>query len=173
VAYAGVEPFASYKDTVADTVKSSAQNIGINLSKNSGASSTKPTTTTQAILIDNWQIQLVRSSWKGSTLNVDLTITNLGPRRNFGLASLIDPGPELAVIDSTGKRIDPWVRQPDFSKGELMTVPPYTKEYYPNESWSGNLKFEMSPYSGETTLYIGRYSWTRTAPLFSLGSPPK
>jgi hypothetical protein len=174
LAFAGVQPIAGYKDTVASTVKSTVQNISAHLSKSTAPNETKSTSTpTQTVTIDNWQIQLISSSWRGSTLNVKLKITNLGPRRNFGLASLFDPGPELAVIDSTNKRIDPWVPEPDLSKGELMTVPPYTKEYYPNESWSGSLKFEMSPYSGETILYIGRYSWTQTAPLFNLDSAPK
>jgi hypothetical protein len=179
LAFAGVQPIATYKDTVASNLKSTTQSISAALSKSTSSSESTPTQTKppptppQTITIDNWQIQLISSSWKGSTLNVNLKITNLGPRRNFGFASFIEPGPELAVIDSTNKKIDPWVPQPDFSKGELMTVPPYTKEYYPNESWSGSLKFEMSPYSGQTKLYIGRYSWTQIVPLFSLGSPPK
>lgn len=164
-AYQGVKPLAAWKDTLTSNVKSLAQS-----NKESPKSTPTPTKT---ILIDNWQIQLISSSWKVSTLNVSLKITNTGPRRNFGSVSLFDPGPELAVIDSTGKRIDPWVPEPNYSKGELMTVPSYTKEYYPDESWTGNLKFEMSPYSGETKLYIGRYSWTQTVYLFSLGSPSK
>ena len=122
--------------------------------------------------IDNWQIQLVGIRWNGSTLNVNLIITNLGARRNFGFSSFSTLGqPQLAVIDSTGKKIDPWVRQPDFSQGELIVLPPYAKEYYPNESWSGNLRFDMSPYSGKTILYVGRYSWLEKWALFDLGSP--
>jgi len=99
-----------------------------------------------------------------------LTITNLGPRRNFGYAGF-DVGPQIVAIDSTSKLVEPWVPEPDFSKGELFHLPPYTKEYYPNESWSGTLKFEMSPYSGETKLYMTRYYHARKYFLFNLGKP--
>lgn len=125
---------------------------------------------------ENWKIQLDSSSWKGSTLIVNLTITNLGPRRNFGLVSFLNPGPELGAIDSTGKWVEPWVPEPDISKGELFYLPPYTREFYPNESWSGSLKFEMSPYSGETGLYYFSNGFAYTySPvlLFRLGEPHK
>jgi len=123
-------------------------------------------------VVENWKIQLDNISWKGSTLTVKLTITNLGPRRNFGYAGF-DVGPELAVIDSTGKLVEPWVPEPDIRKGKLFFLPPYTKEFYPKESWSGSLKFEMSPYSGETKLYMTRYYHTRKYFLFNLGEPRK
>lgn len=121
-------------------------------------------------VVENWNIQLDNTSWKGGTLTIVLTITNLGSRRNFGYAGF-DVGPEIAAIDSTGKLVEPWVPEPDFSKGELFHLPSYTKEFYPNESWSGTLKFEMSLYSGETKLYMTRYYHTRKYFLFNLGEP--
>jgi len=127
------------------------------------------------VVADNWEIQLDGKSWKGSTVTVKLTITNLGPRRNFGMmASFLYPGPELVAIDSTEKAVEPWVPTPsidEMREGILFYVPPYTREFYPNESWSGSLKFEMSPYSGETKLYIRFYQ--RPYFLFDLGSPTK
>lgn len=123
------------------------------------------------VVAEDWKIQLDGRSWKGSTVTVELTITNLGPRRNLGLASLMDAGPELVAIDSTEKIVEPWVPEPDISEGELLVFPPYTREFYPNESWSGSLKFEMSPYSGETGLYMTRFYHQRRYFLFDLGSP--
>ncbi len=122
-------------------------------------------------VVEDWEFQLDDSRWRGGTLTVQLKITNLGPRRNFGLVSFMFPGPELVAIDSTNKMAEPWVLDPDFSKGELFRLPPYTKEYYSNESWSGSLRFEMSPYSGETRLYMTRFTHTRKYFLFNVGEP--
>ncbi|MBA7601589.1 hypothetical protein ES703_08665 [subsurface metagenome] len=160
-AFAGVEPLAGYKDNIINkfTELFSGYDVTILPGQLAGA--------------EDWAISLGGGGWQGSTLIVELTITNLGPRRNFGYASLLEVGPELVVIDSTGKLIEPWVREPDISKGELFVLPPYTREFYPNESWSGSLKFEMSPYSGETGLYMTRFYHTRQYFLFDLGSPPE
>jgi hypothetical protein len=124
-------------------------------------------------VVDNWEFQLDDSSWTGGTVTVKIKITNLGSRRNFGLVNFLYPGPELLAIDNTNKWVEPWVPEPDFTKGELLRLPPYTKEYYPKESWSGSLRFELSLYSGETKLYMTRYSHTRRAFLFNLGEPGK
>lgn len=110
--------------------------------------------------IDGWKIDLISSSWSGSTLTVNLKITNLGQRRNFGILD----GTGLAVIDSTNKRVNPLL-----SRGQ--TQPSYAKEYYPNEDWAGKLTFQVSPYSGETDLYFGKYNFTQQTILFRLGTP--
>lgn len=161
-AFAGVEPFEGYKDNIVDYVTGLFLKYDVEIlpAQISGA--------------EDWAISLDGGGWKGSTLTVKLTITNLGPRRNFGYASFIDVGPELAVIDSTGKLVEPWVPTPDIMKGEFfISYPPYTKEFYPGESWSGSLKFEMSTYSGTTKLYMTRYYHVRRYFLFNLGSPIK
>jgi len=158
-AFAGVEPFSSAKaNVVAWFQKAGTETVA------------EPKPVAEA---ENWKIQLDGKSWKGSTVTVKLTITNLGSRRNFGYASLMDVGPELVVIDSTGKLVEPWVPEPNIKKGELFIFPPYTREFYPDESWSGSLKFEMSPYSGETKLYMTRFYHVRQYFLFDLGSPAK
>lgn len=131
-----------------------------------------PTIESKVKVIEDWKIQLEGSSWLGSTVTVRLTITNLGSRRNFGYAGF-NVGPEICAIDSTNKIIEPWVPEPDIRKGEMFYLPPYTKEFYPNESWSGTLKFEMSPYSGETKLYMTRYYHADKYFLFDLGEPWK
>lgn len=129
------------------------------------------TTEPKAVVqVENWEIQLDGKSWKGSTAVVKLTITNLGIRRDFGL---FGEGEEIIAIDSTDKMVEPWTRKPDFGRGELVVLPPYVKEYYPGESWSGSLKFEMSPYSGKTRLYIEESYHFRRHFLFDLGSPTK
>jgi hypothetical protein len=160
-AFAGIEPFAGLKNKVIDSLPGLIARYDVEILPS------------QEEVADNWAIRLNGGGWNGGTATVKLTITDLGNRRCFGLCSLLDPGPELVAIDSTGKLVEPWVREPDFSKGELLVFPPYTKEFYPNESWSGTLKFELSPYSGKTRLYMTEYSHTRRYFLFDLGEPKR
>lgn len=160
-AFAGIEPFAGLMNRVMDSLPGSISRYDVAIS--SGQEKT----------VESWHIRLDGGGWNGGTATIRLTITNLGNRRCFGLCSLLDPGPELVAMDSTGKLVEPWVREPDFSRGELLVFPPYTKEFYPNETWSGTLKFELSPYSGKTWLYMTEYSHTRRYPLFDLGEPKR
>lgn len=112
---------------------------------------------------EGWGISLDGGDWRGSSLTVKLTITNFGPRRTldphgFGYSM------KLVAIDSTNKVVE--------AKGaSFLGKSSYHKEYYPEESWSGSLSFKMSPYSGETKLYLTRFSGTRKCLLFNLGSP--
>ena len=166
-AFAGIEPFAGLKNKVMDSLPGLIARYDVEIPPS------------QEEVADNWAIRLNGGGWNGGTVTVKLTITNLGARRAFGYASLLEPGPQLVAIDSTGKLVEPWV--PEYSwedvaraiqKGEsLQTEPLYTKEFYPNESWTGSLKFEMSPYSGRTGLYMTRYYHVRKYFLFDLGEP--
>lgn len=168
-AFAGVQPLADYKDAVIERVR--------------GIPSALPSGYDVVILpgqmngAKGWAISLNGGGWKEGTLTIEVTITNLGDRRCFGyFCSGLYPGPDLIAIDSTGKLVEPWVRDPEISKGELWVVHPYAKEFYPNESWTGTLKFELSKYSGETKLYLGyqdSYHWYRKYLLFDLGEPKK
>lgn len=161
-AFAGIEPFAGLKDRMLGLFAGLPTKYDNKVLPGQSAS------------IDNWFITLDDGGWKGSTLYVELTITNLGSRRNFGAF-----GPRLIAIDSTGKEIDPWL--PEYSWKDiaeaikegrtLQTKPPYHKEYYPNEKWSGEVKFEMSPYSGKTGLYIRLFGYPQKHYLFDLGEP--
>lgn len=160
-AFAGIEPFAGFKNKVTDSFPGLISRYDVVISPG------------QEKTVENWDIRLNGGGWNGGTATVKLTITNLGNRRCFGLCNLFDPGPELVAIDSTSKLVEPWVREPDFSKGELFVFPPYTKEFYPNESWTGTLKFELSPYSEKTGLYLTRYSHARRYFLFDLGEPKR
>ena len=130
----------------------------------------------QFATIDDWLITLDGGGWEGGTVHVELTITNLGSRRSFG-----GSGPSLVAIDSTGKEVEPWI--PEYSWGdladaiktgkELQFSPAYHGEYYPGEKWSGAAKFEMSPYSGRTGLYIWHFGYPRRHYLFDLGEPAR
>ena len=169
-AFAGVEPFAGLKDKVIDSFSVLTTRYDVEISSG------------QSRVVDDWKISLDGGGWKGGTLTVRLTITNLGPRRYFGVASL-EPGPELVAIDSTGKVVEPSLPKYSledlaraFRNGEtLQFSPPYTQEFYPNQSWSGTLKFELSPYSGRTGLYmtITEYFQASNHFLFDLGEPKK
>lgn len=166
-AFGGVQPLSTYKDNAVSMVKEGI----VKLTNLAGTDSYDiKILPGQLEVVEDWAISLDGGGWKNSTLIVELTITNLGARRNFGYAGF-DVGPELIAIDSTGKIVEPWVPEPDFKKGELFSFPPYTREFYPNESWSGSLKFEMSPYSGKTKLYMTRFYHARRYFLFDLGSP--
>jgi len=168
-AFAGIEPFAGLKNKFMDSLPGIISTYDVAVS--SGQEKT----------VESWNIRLDGGGWNGGTVTVRLTITNLGPRRAFGYASLLEPGPQLAAIDSTGKLVEPWV--PEYSwedvaraiqNGEaLQTDPLYTKEFYPNESWTGTLKFELSPYSGKTRLYMTRYYHVTKYFLFDLGEPKR
>jgi len=160
-AFAGIEPFAKFKDKVIDSFSGLTTRYDVEIPPG------------QSTVIEGWRVSLDGGGWNGGTLTVKLTITNLGNRRCFGLCNLLDPGPELVAIDGTGKLVEPWVQDPDFSKGELFVFPPHTKEFYPDESWTGTLKFELSPYSGKTALYMTRYSHTRRYFLFDVGQPKR
>lgn len=158
-AFAGIEPFAGIKNKMIDSLPGPISTYDVVISPG------------QEKTVENWDIRLNGGGWNGGTATVKLTITNLGNRRCFGLCNIFDPGPELVAIDSIRKLVEPWVRDPDFSRGELFVFPPYTKEFYPKESWTGTLKFELSSYSGRTRLYLTRYSHTRRYFLFDLGEP--
>lgn len=119
-AFTGIEPFAGLKDKLIDSSAGLPTRYDVDILPGQFAS------------IDSWLITLDDGGWKGSTIYVELTITNLGPRRNFG-----GVGPELTAIDSTGKEVEPWI--PEYSwkdiaeaikQGKtLQTNPPYHKEW--------------------------------------------
>jgi len=155
-AYVDIEPFAGLRSTILNGLAGAG--FGYDVQIVSGQQKT----------VDGWVVRLDGGGWKGSTVIVDITITNLGKRRAFGYAGL-SPGPQLAAIDSTNKLAEP--STPRATWREPFPVPPYTKEFYPNESWSGRLKFEMSPYSGQTKLYMTRYYHVNKVFLFDLRAP--
>jgi len=161
-AFAGIEPFAGIKNKLIDSLAGVTTTYDVDIPPG------------QIREVENWKFSLNGGGWKGGTLTVQLTITNLGSRRCFGeLGPCLWSGPELAAIDSTGKLVEPWVPEPDFSKGQLLSLPAYTREFYPNESWTGTLKFELSPYSGETGLYMTENYAIRKYFLFDVGEPKR
>ncbi len=126
------------------------------------------------VIVDNWQFKPRDNKWSGDFYEVDITITNLGDRRNFGLANLRNPGPELAMRDNTNKITEPWIPPPDPRKGEFITLPGYTREFYPNESWSGSVKFKMNPYAKDLALLITWHYHSKQELLFNFfeSNPP-
>ncbi len=164
IVYRGQQPYSYGKLTGGDEV------AGYDLLSNKVLSQSL----VQPKVVDNWQFQLLNAKWDKSTVIIKLTITNLGQRRIWGSRYALGTGKVevLAAIDSTNKIIEPYSREPNFSKGELIVLQPYEKEFYPNEDWTGELKFTMSPYSGNTILSFGEFQ-TRWFPLFDLGIPSK
>jgi hypothetical protein len=111
---------------------------------------------------ETWGILLDGGGWKGSEVTVRITVTNTGDQRDYLGPYSGFPGIELRAIDSTGKIVGPNNYDKRF----------YVGEYYPQQSRSGSLVFNMSPYSGDTWFYLTWYYDERTYPLFDLGSPP-
>jgi len=153
---AGVQPMSSYMDAIlhraAELPTPSRYDAPI-----------PPSSVNEKVVCDDWCFEISGGGWRGGTLTVDLTITNLGSRRNlgvFGYGGQYD----LVAIDDTGKVVSP---QP--LKDTLST--PYAGEFYPDESWSGQLVFSLSSYSGRTMLWLTEYSMWRKAYLFYLGEP--
>lgn len=168
--YQGQEPYSYGKLTSGDKVAVYDWDLKRAVEGTEGAG--------QTAVAEDWLFTLHGQHWKkDGTLIVKLTITNLNGRRDFGFLGNFD----LVAIDSTNKIVEPWVptRTPKemakemAEKGILFYIPPYSKEFYPNESWTGELKFEMSPYSGETKLYMRTPYRFRRHFLFDLGSPTK
>lgn len=123
------------------------------------------------IQADGWDFKLGSVNWNGGELEIKLTITNLGERRNFGLVNLLNPGPELAVVDSTNKLVQPFVSGSISKNDIVVNFPSYTHEFYPGESLDCNLKFEMSQYSEQVGLwYSSSGSWTLLLPIISSNS---
>lgn len=103
-----------------------------------------------------WLVSLDRGGWRGGTVTVDLTITNIGTN----LASFSDFMTNVGMVaeDSYGKDI----------KGKTGWY--QAKEVYPGDSVSGQMTFAFNPKSGRTRLYLSRWTSTRWY-LFELGSP--
>ncbi len=158
-AFAGIQPLSAAKDNALGVVKEGIGKLATLAKSKDNSTKIYPG---QLKVYEGWAVSLDGGYWKGSTLIVKVTITNLGPRRS---THPLGESVSLVVIDSTNKIVEPEGTDP--IKGS-----PFDKEFYPKESWSGALKFEMSPYSGETKLYMTRFSGhARRYFLFDLGSP--
>ena len=158
-AFIGIEPLAGIKDRLIGRLSETLSPYDVEILPG------------QSAMVQDWFITLDGGGWEGGTVTVDLTITNHGARRSLGGYSILDVGGEIVAIDSTGKLVEPWVPEPNLNKGEWFARPPYTRELYPNESWSCTLKFELSPYSGKTNLYLTHSYHIRRYCLFALGEP--
>jgi hypothetical protein len=152
-AFAGIEPFAGLKEEAINHFSGVTAGYDVEISPG------------QSKAVDDWLFSLNGGGWKGGNLTVKITITNLSSRRIFDAADLLG-GIRFAAIDSTDK-----VVEPTLPGGESLYFVVYEKEFYPNESWTGTLIFEMSPYSGRTGLYITRWQFTERHCLFDLGEP--
>ena len=119
----------------------------------------------QSRAVDNWFISLNGGGWNGGTLTIEISITNLGSRRMFGVADIFG-GERFAAIDSTDKIVEPKLQG-----GESPYFVLYNKEFYPDEKWTGTLVFAMSPYSGATNIYLTRWNHNTRYFLFDVGEP--
>lgn len=147
-AYAGIEPFVEVKATLVESLAGLTTRYDVEVSPG------------RSRVIDGWAVSLEGGGWNGATLTVELTVTNLGPRRDFLYY--------LVCVDSTARVVESKMAGSQYRHA-------YTGEFYPNESWSGRLVFEMNPYSGKTEVHMriltafGPYRYF----LFDVGEPSR
>jgi len=119
---------------------------------------------------DDWLISLDGGEWRNGTLIVNITISNYADRRYFSSVALfsgfgVSSPYSLVAVDSTNK-----VAYPIKENYPLSYCFYQGKEFYPKESLSGKLTYELSEYSGDTSIYIVQNSRKRKK-MFDVGSP--
>jgi len=165
ICYRGQEPFSYGKLIAGDTVAVydwDSQKVAQTQTPPTQAITVTPTPTEK--IVNNWLFQRNSYKWNGGELTVNMKIVNYGQRRNLETIPQSLNSLQFVAVDSTNK----WVT----ARGN----PSCYKEYYPEESWTGNLTFDLSEYSGSTTLYLGSfyggiYLERLVTPLFDVGSP--
>jgi hypothetical protein len=155
--FAGIGPLADIKNLVADSFPRLPTRYDVEIQSG------------QSRAVESWLISLDGGGWKGGTLTIEISITNLGSRRTFGMPDVFSgdfSGERFAAVDSTDKLVEPFL-----PGGESPFYVLYGKEFYPDEKWTGSLVFDMSPYSGRTRIYLTRYYHNTRYFLFDVGEP--
>lgn len=133
------------------------------VSSESQVSTGKPTTSKTA-QIGHWLYTLYSVKRSGSSLTVNLGITNVASTplgwSNDVASEFKIMSPGFVCVDSYNQ---PFVAE-DSSWYEFKNV-------YPTETIKGKLKYKLSDYSGSVSLYIGQSSTLFSAFEFSLYSP--
>jgi hypothetical protein len=154
LSFCGIQPLAGYKDNIINTIKTNVAKLdGVNILPG------------QSKQIDGWIISLDGGIIKDNgTIIVELSITNGKQRRNFGLVNLMNPGPDIVIVDSTDNLFQANSSDPNY----IIPLPPYVKEFYPKETLQVELTFNVNKYSKDMGLYLSYYSCTRNYLLFKL-----
>ncbi len=120
----------------------------------------------QSAVYDGWFISLDGGNWDDGDLTIKVTITNSTNTRRY-FSTTLTRGYSLIAIDSTNKKVYP--NDERFSFGEDLLF--YrNREFYPKESVSGELTYELSEYSGDTSIYI-LLQYVGGKEIFDVGSP--
>ena len=120
----------------------------------------------QSAVYDGWFISLDGGKWDGGDLIIKVTIINSTTTRRY-FSTTLTRGYSLIAIDSTNKKVYPNDEILWFGEGILFYR---NREFYPNESLSGELTYELSEYSGDTSIYILR-QYVGGKEIFDVGSP--
>jgi len=124
----------------------------------------------QSAVFDGWFISLDGGRWNGGLLTVNITITNTSGVRRYFSTDLVVGRPVIVAVDSTDKVVRPEKSRSDGPMGEGFY---YHKEFYPKESMSGELVYNVNKYSDRTSIYIVKsynLSGSRIK-LFDVGAP--
>jgi hypothetical protein len=114
----------------------------------------------------NWIVQLDGAEWDGCTLSVKLTMTNTGGVvANFGYASSGDTVGYVYVANKYNEAFLPYKRWP-------WDTQFYEEKFYPNETRSGTVKYEIDPRSEEIRLLMVPYYEDAPMLSFDLGGVP-
>ncbi len=113
----------------------------------------------------NWSVQLDGAEWDGCKLGAQLTITNTGSViANFGHSDEEDVG-YLYVVNTYNDTFEPyklWPWEKQF----------YEEKFYPGESRSGTVEYEIDPRSEQIRMLMFPPFGEVQALLFDLGSVP-
>jgi hypothetical protein len=156
-AFAGVEPFQTYKD-----------NVGENVSDwTSGKGALTTTTPTQKITLKagsiTWEVVLKSVRWSGSKVIATVSVTNKGKSPADFPFEKVDPLGiviDFGVVDSYGM----WFStdgSPIFNASKI----------YPGETRTFKPSCTVSPRSGYVVLYVTWFTGTSRMQLFNLGAP--
>jgi len=96
----------------------------------------------------NWIVELDGAEWDGCTLNVKLSVTNTGPVvSNFGFSTTGDSVGYFYMVNKYSQVFEPyklWPWEKQF----------YEEKFYPNETRSGTVKYEIDSRSEEVRLLM-------------------
>jgi hypothetical protein len=178
-AFAGVQPISGYKNTAINNTSKLFSSI-------TSANSTSSTLTTKpkTIIFDNnWTIALNKVNISGSTVKANISITSRWSTPTYFGGDFLSPYTFICV-DQYGKIFEDQIEAKkvaqswqDLFEGDISfseepnSVNFYKGEYYPKETRSGNLEFEVNALSGKIALYIGRFvGYSSKVQLFDLGT---
>ena len=159
-AFAGVEPFQGYKNSLSAAILDRTGRPGL-----SSPSSTTAPAQTMTLRVGSipWQVTLKSVGWSGSRVTAQFAVTNKGPIPADFPYENVDPlgvVVDFGVLDSYGM----WYATDGHPTFQVQKI-------YPGETRTYKPSFVVSVRSGNVSLYVTKYTGTSRMKLFDLGAP--